>query len=171
MTEQQHLTHIDEKGDVRMVDVSEKDITKRVAVAEGFISMHPDTLAAYRGGQGGEGRRAGMRARGGASWPPSQTSTLIPMCHPLNITKAKVECEPVHAGEPRRRPRGHPRDHHHGRHGQDRHRDGGAHRRKRGVPDHLRHVQGGRPRHGDHGRAPAVEGRRQDRPVDPRGAG
>ena len=45
MTEQQHLTHIDEKGDVRMVDVSEKDITKRVAVAEGFISMHPDTLA------------------------------------------------------------------------------------------------------------------------------
>ena len=38
MTEQQHLTHIDEKGDVRMVDVSEKDITKRVAVAEGFIS-------------------------------------------------------------------------------------------------------------------------------------
>ena len=45
MTEQQHLTHIDEKGDVRMVDVSDKDITKRVAVAEGFISMHPDTLA------------------------------------------------------------------------------------------------------------------------------
>ena len=98
MTEQQHLTHIDEKGDVRMVDVSEKDITKRVAVAEGFISMHPDTLALIVEGKAAKGdvlacaRVAGVMAA-------KQTSTLIPMCHPLNITKAKVECEPVHAGE------------------------------------------------------------------------
>ena len=54
MTEQ-HLTHIDEKGDVRMVDVSEKDITKRVAVAEGFISMHPDTLALIVEGKAAKG--------------------------------------------------------------------------------------------------------------------
>lgn len=93
MTEQQHLTHIDEKGDVRMVDVSEKDITKRVAVAEGFISMHPDTLALIVEGKAAKGdvlacaRVAGVMAA-------KQTSTLIPMCHPLNITKAKVECEP-----------------------------------------------------------------------------
>ena len=98
MTEQQHLTHIDEKGDVRMVDVSEKDITKRVAVAEGFISMHPDTLALIVEGKAAKGdvlacaRVAGVMAA-------KQTSALIPMCHPLNITKAKVECEPVHAGE------------------------------------------------------------------------
>lgn len=98
MTEQQHLTHIDEKGDVRMVDVSEKDITKRVAVAEGFISMHPDTLALIVEGKAAKGdvlacaRVAGVMAA-------KQTSTLIPMCHPLNITKAKVECEPVRAGE------------------------------------------------------------------------
>ena len=44
MTEQQ-LTHIDEQGDVRMVDVSQKADTERVAVAEGFIAMHPETLA------------------------------------------------------------------------------------------------------------------------------
>ena len=98
MTEQQHLTHIDEKGDVRMVDVSEKDITKRVAVAEGFISMHPDTLALIVEGKAAKGdvlacaRVAGVMAA-------KQTSTLIPMCHPRNITKAKVECEPVFAGE------------------------------------------------------------------------
>ena len=55
MTEQQHLRHIDEKGDVRMVDVSEKDITKRVAVAEGFISMHPDTLALIVEGKAAKG--------------------------------------------------------------------------------------------------------------------
>ena len=89
MTEQQHLTHIDEKGDVRMVDVSEKDITKRVAVAEGFISMHPDTLALIVEGKAAKGdvlacaRVAGVMAA-------KQTSTLIPMCHPLNITKART---------------------------------------------------------------------------------
>lgn len=97
MTDQQ-LTHIDEKGDVRMVDVGDKDITKRTAVAEGFISMHPDTLALVVEGKAAKGdvlacaRVAGVMAA-------KQTSSLIPMCHPLNITKAKVECLPVRAGE------------------------------------------------------------------------
>ncbi len=97
MTDQQ-LTHIDEKGDVRMVDVGDKDITKRTAVAEGFISMHPDTLALIVEGKAAKGdvlacaRVAGVMAA-------KQTSSLIPMCHPLNITKAKVECTPVREGE------------------------------------------------------------------------
>ena len=92
MTEQQHLTHIDEKGDVRMVDVSDKDITKRVAVAEGFISMHPDTLALIVEGKAAKGdvlacaRVAGVMAA-------KQTSTLIPMCHPLPIQKCSVDYE------------------------------------------------------------------------------
>ena len=51
MTEQ--LTHIDENGDVRMVDVSQKADTERVAVAEGFISMKPETLALIVVGEGG----------------------------------------------------------------------------------------------------------------------
>ena len=94
----QQLTHIDEKGDVRMVDVGDKAVTKRIAQAEGFISMNPETLALIVDGRAAKGdvlacaRVAGVMAA-------KQTSSLIPMCHPLNITKAKVECEPVFAGE------------------------------------------------------------------------
>ena len=93
-----HLTHIDEKGDVRMVDVSQKPDTERIAIAEGFISMHPETLALIVEGKAAKGdvlacaRVAGVMAA-------KQTSSLIPMCHPLNITKAKVECAPVREGE------------------------------------------------------------------------
>ena len=96
MTEQ--LTHIDENGDVRMVDVSQKADTERVAVAESFISMKPETLALIVEGKAAKGdvlacaRVAGVMAA-------KKTSDLIPMCHPLNITKAKVECMPVHEGE------------------------------------------------------------------------
>ncbi len=96
MSEQQ-LTHIDDNGDVRMVDVSQKADTERVAVAEGFISMNPETLALIVDGKAAKGdvlacaRVAGVMAA-------KQTSSLIPMCHPLNITKAKVECVPVAAG-------------------------------------------------------------------------
>ena len=98
MSDEQQLTHIDEKGDVRMVDVSAKAETQRVAVAEGFIAMHQETLDLITSGQAAKGdvlacaRVAGIMAS-------KRTSDLIPMCHPLNITKAKVECEPVFAGE------------------------------------------------------------------------
>ena len=92
------LTHIDEKGDVRMVDVSAKPDTERIAGAEGFISMKPETLELIATGQAAKGdvlacaRVAGVMAA-------KKTSDLIPMCHPLNITKAKVECTPVFAGQ------------------------------------------------------------------------
>ncbi|WP_139653627.1 cyclic pyranopterin monophosphate synthase MoaC [Raoultibacter phocaeensis] len=96
MTEE--LTHIDEKGEVRMVDVSQKADTERIAVAEGFIAMHPETLALIVEGKAAKGdvlacaRVAGVMAA-------KQTSALIPMCHPLNITKAKIDLEPVFEGE------------------------------------------------------------------------
>ncbi|MDO5042771.1 MAG: cyclic pyranopterin monophosphate synthase MoaC [Slackia sp.] len=92
------LTHIDEQGDVRMVDVSQKADTERVAVAEGFIAMKPETLALITSGTAAKGdvlacaRVAGVMAA-------KKTSELIPMCHPLNITKAKVSCEPVFEGQ------------------------------------------------------------------------
>ena len=98
MSDEQQLTHIDEKGDVRMVDVSAKAETQRIAVAEGFIAMHQETLDLITSGQAAKGdvlacaRVAGIMAS-------KRTSDLIPMCHPLNITKAKAECEPVFAGE------------------------------------------------------------------------
>ncbi len=96
MTEQ--LTHIDENGDVRMVDVSHKIPTKRVAKAEGNILMPPETQAMVLQDKAEKGdvlacaRVAGIMAA-------KRTSDLIPMCHPLNITKAKVECAPVREGE------------------------------------------------------------------------
>lgn len=98
MSDEKHLTHIDEKGDVRMVDVSQKPDTQRIAVAEGFISMHQETLDMITTGTAAKGdvlacaRVAGVMAA-------KKTSELIPMCHPLMITKAKVECTPVQAGE------------------------------------------------------------------------
>ena len=85
------LTHVDEKGDVRMVDVSDKAVTKREAVAEGTILMHPETRA-KKGDVLACARVAGIMAA-------KRTSDLIPMCHPLPLTKAKVEIEPVEAGE------------------------------------------------------------------------
>jgi cyclic pyranopterin phosphate synthase len=95
MTEQ--LTHIDEKGDVRMVDVSQKADTERVAVAEGFIAMHQETLDLITSGQAAKGDVLAC-ARVAGVMGAKRTSDLIPMCHPLNITKAKVELEPVLAG-------------------------------------------------------------------------
>ena len=98
MSSEQQLTHIDEKGDVRMVDVSAKPDTERIAIAEGFIAMHQETLDLIVEGKAAKGdvlacaRVAGVMAA-------KQTSALIPMCHPLNITKAKVECAPVVSGE------------------------------------------------------------------------
>lgn len=88
------LTHIDEHGDVRMVDVSEKDNTKRIAIAEGSILMNQETLDLIMDNNISKGdvlacaRVAGVMAA-------KQTSTLIPMCHPLLITKAKIECTPI----------------------------------------------------------------------------
>lgn len=92
------LTHINEKGEVRMVDVSAKPDTVRIAIAEGFIAMHEETLALIVEGRAAKGdvlacaRVAGVMAA-------KQTSTLIPMCHPLPITKAHIECTPVGKGQ------------------------------------------------------------------------
>lgn len=92
------LTHINEKGEVRMVDVSAKPDTVRVAIAEGFIAMHEETLALIVEGRAAKGdvlacaRVAGVMAA-------KQTSTLIPMCHPLPIAKAHIECTPVSKGQ------------------------------------------------------------------------
>lgn len=88
------LTHVDEKGDVRMVDVTEKDVTDRVALAEGTILMHPETQAMVLEDRAKKGdvlacaRIAGIMAA-------KRTSDLIPMCHPLPLTKAKVEIEAI----------------------------------------------------------------------------
>jgi cyclic pyranopterin phosphate synthase len=94
----QHLTHLDEKGAARMVDVGAKDETQRLAIAEGFVAMNPATLAMIVEGSAPKGdvlaaaRIAGIMAS-------KQTAALIPLCHPLNITKAALELSPVLPGE------------------------------------------------------------------------
>ena len=92
------LTHVNEKGEVRMVDVSEKDDTKRTATAEGFIAMHPDTLAMICEGRAAKGDVLAC-ARVAGIMGAKSTSQLIPMCHPLPMTKAQIDTTPVLAGE------------------------------------------------------------------------
>lgn len=87
------LTHVDSKGEVRMVDVSAKPETKRVAIAEGFISMKQETLELIASGKAAKGDVLAC-ARVAGVMGAKKTSELIPMCHPLNITKVKVECTP-----------------------------------------------------------------------------
>ncbi len=91
------LTHIDETGRARMVDVSDKAATAREAVAEGFVRMAPATLALAVSSQGKKGDVRAVAEIAGVM-AAKQTSTLIPMCHPLAITKAEVRVEPGDGG-------------------------------------------------------------------------
>ena len=84
------LTHFDEKGQAHMVDVSKKDSTHRVAVAEGYIKMSTETLDIIRDGRADKGDVLSV-ARLGGIMAAKKTSDLIPLCHPLPITKIAVE--------------------------------------------------------------------------------
>jgi cyclic pyranopterin phosphate synthase len=85
------LTHIDPRGEARMVDISEKPVTAREARARGAVRMSPDALAAIVAGNLPKGevistaRIAGIQAA-------KRTSELIPMCHPLALTLIDVQC-------------------------------------------------------------------------------
>ena len=91
------LTHIDETGRARMVDVSDKTVTTREAVAEGFVRMTPATLALALSGDGKKGDVRAVAEIAGVM-AAKRTSELIPMCHPLPITKAEVRVEPGEGG-------------------------------------------------------------------------
>ncbi len=84
------LTHFDATGAAAMVDVSDKAATQRVAVARGRITMAPETLALIRQGQVGKGDVLGI-ARIAGIMAAKRTSDLIPLCHPLALTKVTVE--------------------------------------------------------------------------------
>lgn len=91
------LSHLDDKGDARMVDVSAKTVTSRVAVAEGVVTMAKDTLDLILGGGVPKGdviataRIAGIMAA-------KRTAELIPLCHPLPLTQVTLDFAPC--GEP-----------------------------------------------------------------------
>jgi cyclic pyranopterin monophosphate synthase len=86
------FSHIDEKGKANMVDVGDKPMQTRTAVAKGFIRLQPETVKLIRENQVKKGdvltiaEIAGIQAA-------KKTSDLIPLCHPLQITKADVKAE------------------------------------------------------------------------------
>jgi cyclic pyranopterin phosphate synthase len=90
------LTHIDAKGSARMVDVSAKPATERIAVAEGRIILARATLDMIARGDAKKGDVLGT-ARIAAIMAAKRTHELIPLCHPLMLTKVSVEIEPDHA--------------------------------------------------------------------------
>ncbi len=87
------LTHIDASGAANMVDVSDKAATTRTAVAEGVVVMLPETLALIREGDAKKGDVIGT-ARLAGIMAAKRTHELIPLCHPLLLTKVKIACEP-----------------------------------------------------------------------------
>jgi cyclic pyranopterin monophosphate synthase len=91
------LTHISSRGDARMVDVSEKRPSERTAVAEGFVRMRPTTLALIRKGNAKKGDVLGA-ARIAGIMAAKRTHELIPLCHPLALSKVAVELEPKRDG-------------------------------------------------------------------------
>jgi cyclic pyranopterin phosphate synthase len=91
------LTHVDADGNARMVEVSEKEPTAREAIAEGFIAMSAEALAAVRDRSAKKGdvlAVAQIAGIGGAK----QTGALIPLCHPLQLTGVDVELAPEERG-------------------------------------------------------------------------
>ena len=87
------LTHIDRGGAARMVDVSEKAATERVAVAAGFVRMSQATLDLVLSGEAKKGDVLGA-ARIAGIMAAKRTHELVPLCHPLPVSKIAVEIEP-----------------------------------------------------------------------------
>jgi cyclic pyranopterin phosphate synthase len=91
------LTHVDERGHARMVDVGEKPDTERVAVARGVITMQPETLALIQAGGVPKGDVLAVAQIAGVM-AAKRTHELIPLCHPLLLTHVAVEFAP-HEGD------------------------------------------------------------------------
>jgi cyclic pyranopterin phosphate synthase len=98
MTKSSRLSHVNEAGEAHMVDVSDKPVTARTAIAEGFVAMKPETLALLKRGDAPKGdvlataRIAGIMAA-------KRTHELIPLCHPLALAKVTVDLE-TNSGPP-----------------------------------------------------------------------
>ena len=148
------LSHLDAKGKARMVDVGDKPVTAREALARGEIVMSAAALRLIRRGGVAKGdplqtaRLAGIMAA-------KQTSALIPLCHPLPLTHVAVELTPDTAWLSHRGAGVDQRA--------DRRRDGSADRGVRRGADDLRHGQGGRQGDGHRRHLPGRENGRAQR--------
>ncbi len=90
------LTHIDASGEARMVDVSDKEATNRVAIAEGRVAMKSETLALILAGDAKKGDVIGA-ARIAGIMAAKRTHELIPLCHPVALTKIALDLAPDEA--------------------------------------------------------------------------
>ena len=87
------LTHLDDSGAANMVDVSEKNITSSIAISCGSVSMRPETLELIRSGNAKKGDVIGA-ARLAGIMAAKKTHELIPLCHPLLLSKISIDIEP-----------------------------------------------------------------------------
>lgn len=94
---QDELTHLDEQGRARMVDVGAKDETARIAVAESLVEMAATTRDRMFGGDLPKGDAVAV-ARVAGIMAAKRTPDLIPLCHPVQITAVAVDIEPVEKG-------------------------------------------------------------------------
>jgi len=92
MSESGKLTHFNEQGDVHMVDVGDKAISKRRAIAEGWIRMQPATLKMIEQGDHKKGDVLSV-ARIAGIMAAKKTSELVPLCHPIMLTKVAIDME------------------------------------------------------------------------------
>ncbi len=94
--ERRRLSHVDRSGRPRMVDVSDKPVTARRAVAEATVAMSPDTMSLVIDGGGAKGDVLGVAELAGVMGG-KRTSELIPLCHPLALTDLQVSITPDRA--------------------------------------------------------------------------
>ena len=91
------LSHVDRKGRARMVDVGDKPVTERVAVAAATVRMKPATLAMIRSGRIAKGEVLAV-ARVAGIMAAKRTSDLVPLCHPLPVEVAAIDFKPMRSG-------------------------------------------------------------------------
>src|SRR5918994_4673139 len=94
--ERRRLTHLDRAGRPRMVDVSDKPVTARRAVAEAIVALSHETLSMVIDGGGSKGDVLGVAELAGVM-DGKRTSDLIPLCHPLSLTDLQVSITPERA--------------------------------------------------------------------------
>lgn len=96
MEMEKHLSHFDEQGRARMVDVGAKPATDRIAVAKGEVHMQPETLSLIREGKVAKGDVLAVAQVAGIM-AAKRTPDLIPLCHPIPLTSVELELEPDEA--------------------------------------------------------------------------
>ncbi|MGH3668226.1 MAG: cyclic pyranopterin monophosphate synthase MoaC [Acidimicrobiia bacterium] len=97
MVDERDLSHLNEAGEVRMVDVGDKAVTDREAVAEGFVVMSPELSERFFTGDLPKGDAAAA-VRIAGIMAAKRTSELIPLCHPISLTGVEVTLEPSGRG-------------------------------------------------------------------------